>query len=258
MILRGGVFFGLLALLLLAEHFWPRRVRSMNLTPRWLTNFSIAVINLAAVRLLGPLTAVAAAGLAATNGWGILRHIDLPVWAEIIAVCILLDLAVYGQHVVTHKIPLLWRLHRVHHADRDFDTSTALRFHPIEIVLSMLYKSLLVLAIGPSILAVIVFEAVLNGSAMFNHSNLKLPLGIDRILRSVIVTPDMHRVHHSVVPSETNSNYGFFLPWWDWVFGTYKSQPDAGHKDMTIGLSDYQSAEPVKLLWSLKLPFRNS
>jgi len=254
--LRGGLFLSLLVLLLLAESLWPRRGRVEKRSIRWRTNFGIAILDSVVIRLLGPLTAVATAVFVSVQGWGLLNQISWPYWAEFILALILLDLAIYGQHVATHKIPILWRLHKIHHADRDFDTSTALRFHPVEIVLSMLYKCLLVLIIGPVAMAVIIFEVLLNACAMFNHSNLALPKWMDRFLRLVLVTPDMHRVHHSVYEEETNSNYGFCVPWWDWLFRTYRVQPKDGHKDMTIGLPEYQADYASWFMWVLTVPFK--
>jgi len=254
--LRGGIFLGLLCLFMTLEHFWPRKARVMTRITRWGTNLGMTIVNTVAIRLMEPVTAILAAGYAAQKGWGLFNLIELPQWAELLLAVILLDLAIYAQHVITHKVPLLWRLHKVHHVDRDIDTSTALRFHPLEIALSMLYKVGLVFLLGPAAIAILIFEAVLNGSAMFNHSNLSLPKSVDRVLRLVIVTPDMHRVHHSVYPDETNSNYGFSLSLWDRLFGTYISQPKAGHINMTIGLSEYQTKSPAKLVWSLLLPFK--
>ncbi|NNE56525.1 MAG: sterol desaturase family protein [Hellea sp.] len=252
--LRVGIFAGLLALFFALEALWPRRYAVLGRTERWRTNLSMGLINMVAVRLLGPLTAIAAASYTASHNLGLLNQWDGPSWIKFIIALLILDLFIYLQHVLTHKIPILWRLHKVHHSDRDIDASTALRFHPGEIVLSMLYKCAIVLALGPTAFAVLIFEIVLNGSAMFNHSNLKLPKKIDKLLRFLIVTPDMHRVHHSVIQTETDSNYGFNLSLWDFIFNTYRAQPAKGHQNMTIGLSEYQSQKPASLFWSLKLP----
>ena len=203
-----------------------------------------------------PVLAVAMAEIAAARGWGLLNLVDLPLWLEFVIAVAVLDMLIYAQHVATHKTPILWRLHQVHHADRDIDVTTGARFHPVEIVLSMGYKLLCVIALGPSALAVFVFEVLLNASAMFNHANVRLPLSVDRVMRSVIVTPDMHRVHHSIVRNETDSNYGFFLSIWDRLFGTYIAQPRDGHDGMTIGLKEYQTPKPANLFWCLWLPFR--
>jgi sterol desaturase/sphingolipid hydroxylase (fatty acid hydroxylase superfamily) len=203
-----------------------------------------------------PVAAVAAAEWARIAGWGAFNLLGWPLWLEILIAIVVLDLAIYGQHVLFHKVPVLWRLHQVHHADVDFDVSTALRFHPVEIALSMLIKIAVVLALGAPAIAVVLFEIILNGCAMFNHANVKLPGWLDAILRRILVTPDMHRVHHSVIRRETDSNFGFNLSIWDRIFGTYRAQPEAGHAGMTIGLSEYQSEDPTRFSWSLLLPFR--
>ena len=202
-----------------------------------------------------PLLAVGAAIDAEAQGWGLFNALALPYWVEVVVAILLLDLAIWTQHLVTHKVPLLWRLHRVHHADRDVDVTTAIRFHPVEIALSMLLKIGLVYLLGLPALAVILFEIILNGTAMFNHSNLKLPVGIEAVLRRFLVTPDMHRVHHSIHRDEHDSNYGFALSIWDRIFGTYIPQPRGGHDGMTTGLQ-WQDERPAKLGWSLWLPFR--
>jgi len=237
------------------EALFPRRRRNLPRTYRWITNIGLSVINGLVVRLLGPLIAIGIAAWAIQNEIGLFNRTDWPAWLEITLAFILLDFAIYLQHIATHKIPVLWRLHKVHHADRDLDATSGVRFHPIEILLSMIYKCGVVLLIGPAVLAVLIFEITLNASAIFNHANLKLPLWLDRVLRPLIVTPDMHRVHHSVFPSETDSNYGFNLSVWDRLCRTYKAQPKEGHDGMTIGLSDYQTKKPASLLWSLVLPF---
>lgn len=254
-VLRFSLFAGVLICFIALEALFPRRERNLPRTARWLTNLGISVIDGLAVRLLGPLVAIGIAAWAVQNNIGLFNLTALPLWLEITLAFILLDFTIYLQHVATHKIPLLWRLHKVHHTDRDLDATSAVRFHPIEIMLSMLYKCALVLLIGPAVLAVLIFEIVLNASAIFNHANLKLPLWLDRALRLLIVTPDMHRVHHSVISSETDSNYGFNLSIWDRLFRTYTAQPKSGHDNMTIGLSEYQSTKPANLLWSLVLPF---
>ena len=200
--------------------------------------------------------AIAAATDASARGWGLLGAVDWPNWLEIILAMLILDFVIWAQHLITHKIPLLWRLHQVHHADRDMDVTTAIRFHPIEIALSMILKIGMVYALGPTAFAVILFEILLNGAAMFNHANIRLPRKLDQIVRLVIVTPDMHRVHHSDIREEHDSNYGFSLSIWDRMFGTYVAQPTKGHDDMTIGLG-WQDEKPLKLGWSLMLPFRN-
>ncbi|MEM9551049.1 MAG: sterol desaturase family protein [Pseudomonadota bacterium] len=256
-VIRLSIFLGLFALFALVESVAPRRERRASKPRRWLTNWAITVLNTITLRLLAvgmPLLAVGAAIDAGANGWGLFNQLPWPIWIETIVVVLFFDLAIWAQHLVTHKVPILWRLHRVHHADRDMDVTTAIRFHPVEIALSMLLKIGLVYVIGPSALAIILFEIILNGTAMFNHANIKLPLGLDRIIRKVLVTPDMHRVHHSVHRSEHDSNYGFALSIWDRMFGTYIAQPEAGHDDMKVGL-EWQDDRPTRLGWSLRLPF---
>jgi sterol desaturase/sphingolipid hydroxylase (fatty acid hydroxylase superfamily) len=223
---------------------------------RWLTNLSLVILSSVMVRILFPAAAVGAALWAQANGWGLFHLAGLdPVLAGI-AAFIILDFAVWLEHVVSHKFLLLWRIHRMHHADTGFDVTTGLRFHPLEIVLSMVWKAAVVVAIGAPVIAVLIFEIVLNATSMFNHSNARLPLGLDRVLRRIVVTPDMHRVHHSSIPSETDSNYGFNFPFWDHLFGTYNDQPRLGHDGMEIGLRDYRGDRTSGLLWALALPFR--
>ncbi|MDY7098154.1 MAG: sterol desaturase family protein, partial [Pseudomonadota bacterium] len=192
------------------------------------------------------------------RGWGLLNLVALPFWVEVLIAIVLLDFAVWAQHVASHKIPILWRFHKVHHADRDIDVTTGARFHPVEILLSMLYKLACVIVLGPAAVAVFLFEVILNASAMFNHSNVRLPARFDALLRSLIVTPDMHRVHHSAIQRETDSNYGFFLSLWDKVFGVHIAQPELGHDRMVIGLDEYQDDAPSSLRWSLAEPFRKA
>lgn len=257
-IIRLSVFLCLFALFALAETLAPRRARVQTRTHRWATNWAITIVNTLTLRLLAiglPLLAVGAAIDAGRNGWGLFNIVGWPIWLEFLLTVLILDFAIWFQHLITHKIPILWRLHRVHHADRDMDVTTAIRFHPIEIALSMILKIGLVYLLGPSALAVIVFEILLNGTAMFNHANIRLPLAVDRVLRMVLVTPDMHRVHHSVHRSEHDSNYGFSLSIWDRMFGTYIAQPEKGHDGMTVGL-EWQDDSPSELGWSLALPFR--
>ena len=256
-IIRLAVFGGLFAVFALAEVFAPRRSRSQPLGTRWRTNWSFAVLNTVALRLLAfvlPLLAVGAALDAEARGWGFFNHRSWPLWVEIPLAIVMLDFLIWLQHLVMHKVPYLWRLHRVHHADRDFDVTTAIRFHPVEIALSMLWKIWWAYVLGVAAIAVVLFEILLNGTAMFNHSNLKLPLGLDAVLRRVLVTPDMHRVHHSIHREEHDSNYGFSLSIWDRMMGTYRAQPKEGHDDMTIGLQ-WQDDRPSQLGWALKLPF---
>ncbi|MBZ0215358.1 MAG: sterol desaturase family protein [Fimbriimonadaceae bacterium] len=256
--LRLGIFILVLAIMGGLEAAFPRRWRRAPQGRRWGTNLAIVLLNSFALRLLFPVAAMGTAIWARQNGYGLFNILAWPQWIEDVCVFLLLDFAIYFQHVISHKIPVLWRLHQVHHADPDIDVTTGIRFHPIEILLSMAYKMGLVLAIGPSLLAVFIFEVVLNGGALFNHANLKLPLALDRVIRRLIVTPDMHRVHHSVIHRETDSNYGFNLSIWDRLCGTYIDQPEKGHDDMMIGLAQYRSDGPTRLAWSLLLPFRSS
>ncbi len=257
--IRLGIFIGLFIVFASVETLVPRRVRSETRQRRWFANWGLIIIDTLALRVMAialPLLAVGAAYDAQRLGWGLFNHVNLPLWSEVILTILFLDFAIWLQHLITHKIPILWRLHRVHHADRDIDVTTAIRFHPVEIALSMLLKIGLVYLLGPAGLAVILFEIILNSTAMFNHANIKLPLGVDRIVRTVLVTPDMHRVHHSDIREEHDSNYGFSLSIWDRMFGTYVAQPGKGHDDMTIGLR-WQDEKPQKLGWNLLLPFRN-
>ena len=253
--LRLAIFASLLIGLILCEAIFPRKKRSQSRPRRWVTNLLILIIDGAALRLAFPIIAVGTALWATSNNWGLFNIWDGPMWAELIIAVIVLDGVIYLQHVLSHRIPVLWAFHKVHHTDRDLDVTSALRFHPIEILFSMAYKIIWVIALGPSVAAVIIFEVLLNGSAMFNHANLRLPLWLDKTLRLFIVTPDMHRVHHSVIESETNSNYGFCLSIWDRLFRTYTPQPREGHDGMTLGLSEHQHAGPNSLTWSLLLPF---
>lgn len=255
--IRLVIFLGLFLLFAGLETMLPRKVRTQPRQRRWVTNWAITLANTLTLRLMAvllPVLAVGAAVDAAQNGWGLFNLIGLPMVVEIVLAILILDLAIWAQHLVTHKIPLLWRLHRVHHADRDIDVTTAIRFHPVEIALSMLLKIGLVYLLGPAAIAVILFEILLNGTAMFNHANIALPGWLDRAMRLVLVTPDMHRVHHSVHRHEHDSNYGFALSIWDRMFGTYVAQPEAGHDAMTIGLQ-WQDDRPSQLGWSLWLPF---
>ncbi len=253
--IRLSVFIGVFALMALLEFIIPKKPRVLPRAGRWFTNWSLVIIDSVALRVLVPVFAVAAAQWVNDNGWGVLTLVELPFWLECVAAIVLLDMLIYWQHVASHHVPLLWRFHKVHHADRDIDVTTGARFHPVEIVLSMLYKLLCISLLGAPALAVFIFEVLLNASAMFNHSNICLSKKSDAIIRRFIVTPDMHRVHHSIVVNETNSNYGFFLPVWDRLFGSYIAQPHHGHDQMVIGLQEYQDSQPASLLWSLKAPF---
>ncbi|MCB1778204.1 MAG: sterol desaturase family protein, partial [Candidatus Competibacteraceae bacterium] len=256
-ILRLGCFMTVLLGMMLWEWRAPRRNLTLARIRRWPANLGIIVVDSFVLRFVFPILAVGAAGLAEVNGWGLLHWLNVPFWLAVGATLLLLDLAIYAQHVVFHKVPALWRLHRMHHTDLDFDVTTALRFHPLEMVLSMLIKLALVVLLGAPPVAVMLFEVVLNATAMFNHGNVSLPNGLDRRLRWVLVTPDMHRVHHSVRREETDSNFGFNLPWWDRWFGTYQDQPHDGHTGMTIGLENFRDERATGLYGLLVQPFLN-
>ena len=245
--IRLAVFLGILLAMALWEVAAPRRRREIPRLLRWSNNLAVVVVDTLLVRLAFPVVAVGLALTAQERGWGLFNNIEVPGWLAIVASVIILDLVIYLQHVVFHAVPALWRLHRMHHADLEFDVTTALRFHPVEILLSMGIKLLAVAALGPPAVAVLIFEVILNGSAMFNHSNIRLPKKVDAVLRYFIVTPDMHRVHHSVIPRETNSNFGFNLPWWDMLLGTYTAQPSKGHEDMTIGIEQFRTRRDLWL-----------
>ena len=234
----------------------PRHRQEIPKVLRWTNNLSLVVIDTAILRLAFPVLAVGLAGIAKTNGWGLFNMIDLPVWIAVIFAIMLLDLATYLQHIVFHAVPGLWRLHRMHHADLEFDATTGLRFHPAEIVVSMTVKLALVLAIGAPAVAVLAFEVILNAASIFNHSNIALSPAIDRVVRLFLVTPDMHRVHHSIEPRETNTNFGFSVPWWDRLFGTYLAQPAKGHLEMKIGIEQFRSRRELWLDRMLVQPLR--
>ena len=257
-LIRLTVFVVLFIAFASIETLFPRRKRIQPRQTRWFTNFSLIVIDTLALRLLAialPLLAVGAAMDASNSGLGLFNKLNWNPWTEGVLVILIFDFAIWFQHLITHKIPVLWRLHRVHHADRDMDVTTAIRFHPVEIALSMLLKIGLVYLLGPAAWAIVAFEVVLNGTAMFNHANIALPQKIDAVVRKVLVTPDMHRVHHSSIRAEHDSNYGFSLSIWDRLFRTYIAQPTAGHDDMEIGL-EWQDDRPAKLGWNLLLPFQ--
>jgi sterol desaturase/sphingolipid hydroxylase (fatty acid hydroxylase superfamily) len=222
---------------------------------RWFANLGITVVNTVVLLLVFPAAAVGMAAVAADRGWGLFNNLAAPPAIAIIGSVLVLDLIIYLQHVMFHAVPALWRLHMVHHADLDFDVTTGLRFHPLEIVLSMVIKFAAVVLLGPPAVAVLVFEVLLNASSMFNHGNVQIPLALDRVVRWFVVTPDMHRVHHSIDQRETNSNFGFNLPWWDRLLGTYRAQPAAGHETMTIGLEQFQERRRQTLPWLVALPF---
>ena len=256
-IIRLACFFAVLLAMMLWEWRKPRRALSLPRARRWPANLGIIVVDSIVLRLVFPVLAVGAAELAAARGWGLFHGLNAPFWLALPASLLILDLAIYTQHVAFHKVAVLWRLHRMHHTDLDFDVTTALRFHPLEIVLSMLIKLVLVTLLGVPAVAVMLFEVILNATAMFNHGNVGLPRRLDRALRWILVTPDMHRVHHSIRPEETDSNFGFNLPWWDRLFGTYRDQPRDGHAGMTIGLEYFRDRRATRLYGLLLQPFLN-
>lgn len=255
--IRMSFFFGIIIVMALWEIIAPRRALTISKTVRWVNNLGLVFFNSFILRVIFPAAAVGMAAFANTHGWGIFNYYELPLWLTVVASVVIMDFIIYLQHVMVHAIPTLWRLHRMHHADLDFDVTTGVRFHPLEIMLSMLIKFATIAVLGPPVIAVIIFEVVLNATAMFNHSNVRLPLGLDRILRWIVVTPDMHRVHHSIEDDEANSNFGFSLPWWDRLLGTYRDQPRGGHEGMTIGIRKYR--DPKQVAWfpgMIRLPFK--
>jgi sterol desaturase/sphingolipid hydroxylase (fatty acid hydroxylase superfamily) len=255
-IVRLAFFGGVLFSMALWEVLAARRRLTVAKAPRWASNLGLVALNSVAARLLIPITMVEAAIFAKSRGWGVLHLVDWPTWLETVLAVLVFDLAIYLQHVVFHAVPALWRLHMVHHADLDFDVSTGLRFHTLEILLSALMKLAVVVVIGPTVAAVMAFEVLLNATSMFNHGNVQLPARLDAMLRWFVVTPEMHRVHHSVIRRETNSNFGFNLPWWDFLLGTYRDQPAAGHEMMEIGVPYLRDERQVdRLAGMLRLPF---
>ena len=241
--LRFSFFLVVLIVGALWETAAPRRDRTLPRWTRWPSNLGVVALNTVMLRVFFPLAAVTMAISASANRWGFFNFLELPVWLEVILAIALLDMAIYLQHLLFHAVPTLWKVHRMHHADLDFDVTTGGRFHPVEIALSMAIKLSVVFILGASPMAVILFEILLNATATFNHGNIRLPTGVDGALRLFVVTPDMHRVHHSIIPGEMNSNFGFSLPWWDRLFGTYRAQPKAGHEGMTIGINAFR--EPI-------------
>lgn len=254
-VVRFSFFLGILILMAFWERLSPRRPLNTSKALRWYSNLGLVIIDTLALRLLLPFQAVGMALFVQNRGWGLLNNISLPHWLAILIGILGLDFIIYLQHAMFHFIPLFWRLHRVHHTDLDFDVTTGVRFHPVEILLSMGIKMVAVVILGPSPVAVILFEVILNATSMFNHGNVRLPSPIDQILRFFVVTPEMHRVHHSVLIKEFNSNFGFNFPWWDRIFGTYRAQPEKGHEAMTIGLSQFREPKSITLPWLLILPF---
>jgi sterol desaturase/sphingolipid hydroxylase (fatty acid hydroxylase superfamily) len=255
--IRMSFFFGILIVMAVWEIVAPRRALTISKAVRWANNLGLVFFNSFLLRLIFPAAAVGMAVFASENGWGIFNYYQAPFWVAIVFSVVVMDFIIYLQHVMVHAVPALWRLHRMHHADLDFDVTTGARFHPVEIILSMLIKFATIVVLGPPVVAVVIFEVVLNATAMFNHANVRLPLRLDRILRWIVVTPDMHRVHHSVEDDEANSNFGFNLPWWDRFFGTYRDQPRGGHDGMKIGIRKYR--EPKEVAWfpgMMMLPFK--
>lgn len=254
--IRLGVFVSIFAVMAGWESLAPRRLQRTGRLRRWPGNLGIVVVDSLLVRLIFPTAAVGVAVFAQSHGWGLLHALQTPVWLALISSMLVLDLAIYLQHVLFHAVPGLWRLHRMHHTDAEFDVTTGARFHPIEILLSLVIKFGVIAALGAPALAVLIFEVVLNATSMFNHGNVHLPTRVDKVLRWFVVTPDMHRVHHSWYPHETNSNFGFNLPWWDRLFGTYRAQPQDGQTGMTIGINQFRDPGELRLDRLLSQPFR--
>jgi len=254
--IRLAAFAGVFAAMALWEFLSPRRPWAVGRVARWPSNLGMVAVDAVAVRLLIPTAAAGVALIASERSFGLFHWLGWPGWLAGLLGFVVLDLVIYGQHVVFHKVPWLWRLHRMHHADLDIDVTTGVRFHPIEILLSMLIKIATVALFGIPAGAVVAFEVVLNATSMFNHSNAAMPAWLDRVVRLCVVTPDMHRVHHSVVRAETDSNFGFNLPWWDRLFGTYRAEPSAGHDGITIGLPIFRDRRELRLDRLLTQPFR--
>ncbi|MDP3842698.1 MAG: sterol desaturase family protein [Oxalobacteraceae bacterium] len=256
LVIRLACFFGVFGAMALWELAAPRRRLTASKPLRWANNLALVVLNSVLLRALFQAAAVGVAAFATEQGWGLFNYFAVPLWMAMLVSVVLLDFVIYLQHVMFHAVPLLWRLHRVHHADLDIDVTTGARFHPIEIVLSMLIKAAVILVLGPPAVAVLIFEVLLNATSMFNHGNVRMPPALDRMLRLLLVTPDMHRLHHSIEEDETNSNFAFNLSVWDRLFGTYRDQPRAGHEGMTIGISTFREANRcVWLPGILMLPF---
>lgn len=255
-LIRLCFFIGVFAAVAIAETVSPRRKLTTPKAMRWANNLGLVFLNTLVLRLMFPAAAVGVAAFAQASGWGLLNHYQLPFLIAVTISVIVMDMVIYLQHVMVHAVPALWQLHMVHHVDPDYDVTTGSRFHTIEIIISMLIKLATIIVLGPPVVGVVIFEVLLNATAMFNHGNMRLPENIDRILRLFVVTPDMHRVHHSVIPEETNSNFGFNLPWWDRIFGTYCAQPQDGHEGMTIGIHNFNEPKQIcQLPGMLALPF---
>jgi sterol desaturase/sphingolipid hydroxylase (fatty acid hydroxylase superfamily) len=253
---RLGAAAGVFIAMALWEFLGPRRRQAIGRDRRWPNNLGIVVLDAILVRIAFPMTLVGFALVAEARGFGLFHAFAAPAWLAVVGSVVLLDLAIYLQHVLFHAVPALWRVHRMHHADLEFDVTTGLRFHPIEILLSLVIKAAVIAALGAPALAVLIFEVLLNATSMFNHGNVRIPQRLDRALRWIVVTPDMHRVHHSILSRETNSNFGFNLPWWDRLFGTYRAQPRAGHEAMTIGIEQFRDPRELGLIRMLLQPFR--
>lgn len=256
--IRLAAFAGILTLMALWEVLAPRRDLHVGRSRRWPNNLGIVVLDTLIVRLAFPVTAIGVAVLGETRGWGLFQTLNAPAWAAIPLAVILLDLAIYLQHRLFHAVPPLWRLHRMHHADLGFDVTTGIRFHPIEILLSMAIKLGVIVVLGAPAVAILAFEVLLNATSMFNHGNVRIPAGLDRVLRWMVVTPDMHRVHHSTSAAETNSNFGFNLPWWDRLLGTYRDQPALGHEAMVIGIDAFRDPRDLRIDRMLLHPLRDA
>lgn len=255
--IRLACFAGVFAAMALWEWRAPRRPLAAKKTPRWISNLALVALNSVLVRIVLPLTAISSAMLATEHGWGVLNQWPAPAPIRFLIAVTTLDLAIYLQHVLFHAVPALWRLHMVHHADLDFDVTTGLRFHTLEVLLSTFIKIAVVFALGPPVLAVLTFEVLLNATSMFNHGNVRLPVWLDRVVRLFVVTPEMHRVHHSIDRNEANTNFGFNLPWWDYLLGTYRAQPAEGHERMQIGVAHVRDEKAIERLpGMLALPFQ--
>jgi sterol desaturase/sphingolipid hydroxylase (fatty acid hydroxylase superfamily) len=254
--IRLAAFVGVFVVMAAWEWIVPRRKQSVGRMWRWPNNLGVVVVDTLFIRILFPTAAVGLALIAEAQGFGVFNMVAIPWWIAVVLSVVILDLAIYLQHVLFHAVPTLWRLHRMHHADLDIDVTTGLRFHPIEIVLSILIKFAVIAVLGAPAVAVLIFEVLLNATSMFNHSNVRIPARSDRVLRWFVVTPDMHRIHHSVLSRETNSNFGFNLPWWDHLLGTYRAEPEAGHEGMTIGIEQFRDPRELRLDRMLLQPFR--
>jgi sterol desaturase/sphingolipid hydroxylase (fatty acid hydroxylase superfamily) len=255
LLVRLGFFFGILVLMAVWEISAPRRLLITSKMTRWVANLGLVLIDSVSVRLVFPTALMGVVLLAQQRNWGLFNQLEMPYPVELILGVLILDFAIYLQHMMFHAVPLFWRLHMIHHSDMDFDVTTGVRFHPIEIVLSMGIKMVVVILIGPPVLAAPLFEILLNGTSMFNHGNVRYSTAVDSVLRLLVVTPEMHRVHHSTIRWETNCNFGFNFPWWDRLFGTYRPQPARGHLEMIIGLEQYKEPQKLTLPWLIVLPF---